>query len=312
MRGAALAFEAAIRSLPRPPEILVTTDMLNLPELLGLVRDALPPRLQVITYFHENQITYPLASRDERDLHFGLANIYTALASDMVVFNSRFHRDEFLSAVPGVLKLMPDNRPRGIPERILERSHVLGVPVDVPTGGAEKESLILWNHRWEEDKDPEVFFRAIHRIDLPGRDFRIMVLGQSFRERPRCFADAERDLAHRIEHWGYVPSREEYLDLIARCRWVISTARHDFFGLAIREAILLGCYPLLPRRVVYPELVGNRDAHLYGSEEELASKLERLLDGPESEVDPVLMTEISSTATDRVVSTWDRWFDGAA
>jgi len=148
MRGASFAFEPAVRALPQPPEILVTTDMLNLPELLGLARDALPARLPVITYFHENQITYPLERSDERDFHFGLANIYAALASDRVVFNSRFHRDEFLSAVPGVIAAMPDHKPQGVADRIRSRSEVLGVPVDVPGIDLPKEDLILWNHRW--------------------------------------------------------------------------------------------------------------------------------------------------------------------
>jgi len=92
--------------------------MLNLPEFLALARDHLPPRLPVITYFHENQLTYPSPSRDERDFHFGLTNIYTALSSDRVVFNSEFHREEFLAAIPDTLKLMPDFRPAGVPEKI--------------------------------------------------------------------------------------------------------------------------------------------------------------------------------------------------
>ena len=42
----------------------------------------------------------------------------------------------------------------------------------------------------------------------------------------------------------------------------VSTARHEFYGLAVREAIAAGCHPLLPRRVVYPELADGRAAFL--------------------------------------------------
>jgi glycosyltransferase involved in cell wall biosynthesis len=311
MRGSAFVFEKMLRDLPEPPEILVATDMLNLPELLALSRDVLPPRLPVIIYFHENQITYPLERRDERDFHFGLANIHSALAADTIVFNSRFHREEFLGAIPPLIKMMPDHRPEDLPERIRAKSEILGVPIDVAAlepPPAPRKNLILWNHRWEDDKDPESFFRVVRRLDGRGADFKLMVLGESFRERPACFDEAARDLAHRIEHWGYLPSREDYLEAVARCRLVISTARHEFYGLAVREAIALGCYPILPRRVVYPEMVDDRDAHLYDTEEELADLIERALASPEP-VDPGLRSAIAAMTVGEVASRFDAWFD---
>lgn len=312
MRGAAFALEPLVRALPAPPDLLVATDMLNLPELLGLLRDVLPARLPAITYFHENQLTYPLSSRDERDIHFGLVNIHSALASDRVVFNSTFHREEFLAAIPELFAAMPDHRPGGIPERIRARSLVQGPPVDVPRLDRPKENLILWNHRWEDDKAPECFFRVMRTLDRRGADFRMMVLGQSFREQPACFAEAARDLSHRIERWGYVASRPEYLEEVARCRIVVSTALHEFFGLAVREAIALGCRPLLPRRVVYPEMVGGRKECLYDTEEDLADRLARVLASPEAPPDPFLVTMMTSHSVENVVARWDEWLDEMA
>ena len=312
MRGAALAFEPMVRELAAPPDVVVTTDMLNLPEFVGVMSDGLPPGVPVITYFHENQITYPLPRQDERDFHFGLANIYTALASRKVVFNSWFHQEEFLAAIPGVLGLMPDYRPDDVPERIRRRSAVLGVPLEIPEtapSSGDRPPIILWNHRWEEDKDPETFFRVMTRLDEMGIDFRIMMLGESFRERPDCFARAERSLAHRIEHWGYLPSREAYLAAVSRCRVVVSTARHEFFGLAVREAIALGCFPLLPRRVVYPELVGGRNEHLYNSEDELTQMLVDALNGPGPSVDPELVDSTAALKPQAIVDCWDAWIE---
>ena len=314
MRGSVFAFEDQLRALPEPPEILVATDMLNLPEMLALARDVLPPRLPVIIYFHENQLTYPLERQDERDLHFGLTNIHTALAADKVVFNSLFHREEFLGAILPLIKMMPDSRPEGLPERIRAKSEILGVPIDV--AGVEappgpREGLILWNHRWEEDKDPGSFFRVMRDLDRRGADFKMMVLGESFREEPACFEQAARDLAHRIEHWGYIPSRSEYLRAVARCRLVVSTARHEFYGLAVREAIALGCYPILPRRVVYPEMVEGRDEHLYDTEEDLTERIERALASPQP-IDPGLRSSIAAMTVQEVASRFDGWFDRLA
>ena len=311
MRGAALAFEPMVRELP-PPEIVVGTDMLNLPEFLALLRDHLRPRTALISYFHENQMTYPVASGDERDFHFGLSNIHTALASDLVVFNSVFHRDQFLEAVPALVRSMPDQRPEGLAPRIRAHSEVLGPPLDLadaPAGTGARDNLILWNHRWEEDKDPEAFFRVMRRLDATGADFKLVVLGESFRDHPACFDSARRDLGHRIEHWGYLASRSDYLTQVARCRVVVSTARHEFFGLAVREAIAMGCLPLLPRRVVYPEMVGPHDGCLYDSEDDLLDLLTRVLADADARCPVALRETIASHSIAHVIARWDAWFD---
>ena len=57
----------------------------------------------------------------------------------------------------------------------------------------------------------------------------------------------------------------------------VSTARHEFFGIATAEAIAGGCFPLLPDRLAYPELVGGRSEFLYdGTPESLASRIKHL------------------------------------
>jgi glycosyltransferase involved in cell wall biosynthesis len=66
------------------------------------------------------------------------------------------------------------------------------------------------------------------------------------------------ELGDRIVHLGYVPGREEYLDRVASADIVLSTARHDFFGVAVVEAMFLGCLPVLPRALAYPEIVPER------------------------------------------------------
>ncbi|HKY31047.1 MAG TPA: DUF3524 domain-containing protein [Candidatus Polarisedimenticolia bacterium] len=313
MRGAALALEPRIRAIDPPPDVLAATDMLNLPELLALVRDRLPARTPVLLYFHENQLTYPVSCSDERDIHFALCNLYSALAADRVIFNSRFHLEEFMAAVPELLRKMPDERPSGIAERIRQRSAVLGVPVSVPALSSDALSgrppWIAWNHRWEEDKDPAAFFRAARTLDRRGVEFGLVVAGQSFRDRPPCFEEARRDLAHRIVRWGPIESKQKYFATLARCRIAVSTARHEFYGLAVREAVGMGCYPLLPRRVVYPELAGGREQHLYGTEEELADRLEQVLADPEAAPSAELRAEALAASPEAVAAQWDAWID---
>ena len=58
----------------------------------------------------------------------------------------------------------------------------------------------------------------------------------------------------RIELAGHLPSND-YHAALNRADWVLSTARHEFFGMAVAEALLAGCLPWLPNRLSYPELV---------------------------------------------------------
>ena len=54
---------------------------------------------------------------------------------------------------------------------------------------------------------------------------------------------------------GFEPDRRRYLRRLAACDWVLSTAVHEFFGVAVVEALLAGCLPWLPDRLSYPELL---------------------------------------------------------
>ena len=63
-----------------------------------------------------------------------------------------------------------------------------------------------------------------------------------------------KDHADRIEYAGRLP-RADYVKTLRRADWVLSTARHEFYGIAVAEALLAGCLPWLPDRLSYPELV---------------------------------------------------------
>jgi glycosyltransferase involved in cell wall biosynthesis len=58
-----------------------------------------------------------------------------------------------------------------------------------------------------------------------------------------------------VRHWGYAVDRAEYAHWLWQCDVVVSTARHEFFGLAVAEALACGCLPVLPEALAYPELI---------------------------------------------------------
>ena len=103
---------------------------------------------------------------------------------------------------------------------------------------------------------PEVFFRALRRLDHDGVAFRLALAGANVRSDPREFVEAEERFVDRLVHVGHL-DRERYLELLVRSSVVASTAVHEFFGIAMVEAMAAGLVPLLPRALSYPELVAR-------------------------------------------------------
>ncbi|RDV37945.1 DUF3524 domain-containing protein [Bradymonadaceae bacterium TMQ3] len=296
MRGNALSFAADLSLDAAEYEALLVTSMVDLATLRGLRPELC--RLPTAVYFHENQAVYPL--KEDRDrAHYIITNLYTAMAADRVIFNSPFNLRTFFEGTAAFLKKMPDGVPSTTLETLRERASVLPVPlpdalfevaggegIPTPERDPHRPLRLVWNHRWEHDKDPRAFFEALFALDAQNVDFRLVVLGPRFRNAPPIFAQARHQLAHRIDHFGYAETRADYLGWLRRCDVVVSTARHEFQGLAVQEAVALGCRPLLPARQAYPDFFEER--WLYPSHEDhqtqvqvLIEALKRLLINPE-------------------------------
>jgi glycosyltransferase involved in cell wall biosynthesis len=282
MRGAALYFVKKIPSL-EGYHGLITTGLMSLSDYKVLSKGRCPPAL---TYFHETQLTYPLAPGEHMDYQFGFTDITTALAADRVLFNSRTHCDAFFSKLPGFLKMMPEYRPGWVVEAIRQKAGVLYPGCRFPAQrlstvefSREIPPLIIWNHRWEFDKNPDEFFQALDALLENGAAFRLALLGENYQEIPKAFLGARDRYGDRIVQYGYVESRAEYIKWLKRGSIVISTARQENFGIAVIEAVRYGCVPLLPARLAYPEIIPKRfhQQVLYKDAGDLADKLSRLI-----------------------------------
>jgi glycosyltransferase involved in cell wall biosynthesis len=283
MRGAALYF---LKNIPPIEDYdgLITSDLMSLSDFRSLTGEGCPPAM---VYFHESQITYPLAPGEAMDVHFGFTDITTALAANRILFNSHTHFDAFFSKLPGFLKMMPDFRPTWLVDEIRSRAGVLYPGCDMDglqdsfSPVRSKPPLVIWNHRWEFDKNPKDFFSALDEMIKRGFDFRLALLGENFQNCPKEFTAARKRYGKRIVHYGYEPSRSAYEAWLKEGTVVISTARQENFGISMVEAISAGCIPLLPHRLSYPEIIPKsfHDDFLYRNQEELVEKLTRILSG---------------------------------
>lgn len=279
IRGNPISFlQEYAAELSQPRDLCLATSMVDLATLKGLV-----PALGQIpsaVYFHENQFAYPGSENQKQSLEPQMVNLYSALAADRLFFNSRYNRDTFMQGVDALLHSMPDHKPKELSKVLLQKSTVLPVPLgdddfcDNDFGArpnwASAIPKLLWNHRWEYDKGPELLLEIIRLLEELHQPLRIAIVGQQFRQLPEPFGKIRKildnSLTLQLEEWGYIQERDAYLHCLAGSDLVLSTALHDFQGLSILEAVNAGCSPVLPDALAYPEWFdGNYLYHAGGT-----------------------------------------------
>lgn len=262
VRGNSLSWAYSEReALKQKYDLIIATSMTDLSSLKGMVPSL--ANVPSLLYFHENQFDYPASGNEFQSIEPKITSIYAALSATRIAFNSDYNRQTFLAGAKSLLKKMPDHVPDNIIERLDQRSICLPVPLDDSWSDVQEDMehqpaepfTILWNHRWEYDKAPERLFSALLRLREMDVGFRAHIVGQRFRKTPSVFEEMREKLSHHIGAWGYIEDLEEYRKIVRQSHVVISTALHDFQGLAILEATATGCIPCIPDRLAYPEFV---------------------------------------------------------
>lgn len=262
VRGNPLYWSIAERELLQAPhDLLIATSMSDLATLRGLV-PALG-EIPALLYFHENQFAYPQDKQQHSLLEAQMVSLYGALAADTIAFNSRFNRDTFLDGCDALLARLPDRVPAGVVTSLRDKSCILPVPL-MPAEPREGQGAatpdrragirLLWSARFEHDKGGEGLLRILHNLEAAQADFEVAVTGQQFRRSPPVFAEIEREFSHRLVQFGYVDSEARYTDLMQWANVALSTALHEFQGLALMRAVQCGCVPVVPDRLVYREI----------------------------------------------------------
>ncbi|TYL48105.1 DUF3524 domain-containing protein [Marinomonas sp. IMCC 4694] len=315
IRGNAMsfAFDPQFKAvLEQSYDLVIATSMTDCAGLKGFCSN-----LQIIpwlVYFHENQFAYPVSDKQQGLVEMQMVTLYSALAADQCVFNSRFNQDSFFFGARALLKKLPDYASPDWLNTTENRARVVPVPLDIlqqarclrSVSQASGRIKLIWSARWEFDKGPDRLFAILDVLERREVDYEIAILGEQFRSIPKVFTQIQSRFAHRIIQFGFAPSRAEYLAFLASADVVLSTALHEFQGLAVLEAVALGCVPVLPNRQVYPELFD--DAYLYKSylddmEKEAASAVDLI---QQLVANPIKVPDVSALYSFPVLMEYDR------
>ena len=218
---------------------------------------------------------------------YGWAQMMSCLAADYIYFNSKHNMETFIQGAKRLLSEIPSpSRPENIVEQIQMKSKVLYYPVQMSflTHTTELQMQqeqqqhhqhqrqqqhlplhIVWNHRWEFDKGPNELYELIKRWSTNGKyQLRISIVGIEYPNIPQSlhairneFVDAEGSSTNNLiefVHFGPIKEYQEYVLLLQNADIVLSTANHEFFGVAVMEGVAAGCCPVCPNKLSYPEL----------------------------------------------------------
>ena len=291
MHGGAVTLAKRFMEEGFRPDLIFASDMLDLSTFLALTRSR-TAEIPTALYFHENQLSYPWSPDDRdvvnnRDSHYGFINYASAVAADRLFFNSSYHMESFLDEVWKLLKNFPDYNELDTVKEIRHKSEVLHLGLDLKRLYSHrpeniekrKKPLILWNHRWEYDKNPADFFRALYILAERGLEFELAVMGENFRKQPGEFEEARKRLSGRIMQFGYAEDFASYASLLWEADIMPVTSNQDFFGGSVVEGIYCDNFPILPKRLAYPEHIPEEfhDEFFYDGFDDLVDRLEQAI-----------------------------------
>jgi hypothetical protein len=116
-----------------------------------------------------------------------------------------------------------------------EKIFVTGFPIypefndPLPT---KKENIVVFPHRLDYEKQPDMF-DTLHEM---------------------CREESE------MMGWKWLKTKEEcktkkeYYELLGKATVAISCAKQETWGIAMQEAVLSGCFPIVPNRLSYSEM----------------------------------------------------------
>jgi len=165
-----------------------------------------------------------------------------------------------------------------------EKIHVTGNPwnvkevQDMVSPRPEKENIVIFPHRWDFDKRPNIFLNLAYYYKQKFPNWRFIVT--TSRPRFRSTSKWLENLALKAISDGVIEVKEgltkkEYYEWMAKAKIMVSTTVYESWGYITTEAITFGTYPLVPNNFSYQSIM--KEENMYKDYDELFTKLGKLM-----------------------------------
>jgi glycosyltransferase involved in cell wall biosynthesis len=158
-----------------------------------------------------------------------------------------------------------------------------------------KEPIIIFPHRLDMEKCPQVFFDLVRRI----KELKPEVKGLITSSRKGVVSNIRNLHIPDYINVKVGLTKQQYYDELAMSKVFFSSAEQETFGYALNEALALGCIPICPRRLSYIEVLEGDNRLLYDTFEDAVAKSFKALD---SEANYISYTAKYSKSVDQMLS----------
>ena len=267
------------------PDIIIIDDMIDLNVFSNIINQ-FNNDIKYIYFMHENQLTIPWKANDrdidnKSDWIYAYQNFKCMLGANKIWWNSEYHMNDYFNNLPKLIKNKSNDDWTAI--KMINfakiKSNIMYLPMDfdkiniinntlkqeIRNKKANiSEVIILWNARWESDKNPSLFLYALRHIkkikSLPS--FKLVIVGENFsyskkskhsQQSQSIFDIIHNEFKDDLLQFGYVNSYQEYILWLNLSDVLIITSDHEFFGISLMETIYCDTMVILPDNLVYTE-----------------------------------------------------------
>lgn len=165
--------------------------------------------------------------------------VSNSLAADQILFNSNYNRNSFIKSIRKVLNIATTELKNcNVESEIDAKCFVIYYPIaidqlNLSLKSSERCALhLVWPHRWEHDKNPELLSATLQKLDAANIDFVVSIIGERSTVIPTCFVELQEKLGKKLHRFGYL-TRDEYFECLCDADIVVSTADHEFYGVSM-------------------------------------------------------------------------------